>query len=358
MRYYTDYSVTGNRPAHFTGVNASCVPNQTSAAYNNKGLELNKRYDGILLKSNDTIYVWAWQPANTPLLIVLDSKTTTADFDLYMSSTNYMPDDSNYDSRGYSSSPREAIDVPPVGWPGRALFIGIHSYGPTSPGSGQFSINVMAQDWGQRMALNVCPVQFTPTTDQRSKMSALLRAGAINLLAGSNGNQFINRFSILTSQASCAGSCDVCFYDSVPDPVHLSGGPLAGHVCGLVHVPKSFWDQPLTDSGRLGMFHEWGHACYGLPDEYTGPPSGDASNTICGHSVMNNGGHNRMFCSHANCLDGHTSDFTACNSNTSNWAGFVEPRIFWGTKYGSANVSATPSNFTNNVSLSNLIQVF
>jgi hypothetical protein len=345
MRFFTDSSVAGAEPPRFGSAKPSCRASQTSVAFNNRWIQPNTRYDGLLLGTGDTIYMQVTQPANTYMIVSLDGKTETpVDFDLYVSDFCAMPDDNCNMARGFSSAPNEALSIAPVNY-SRTLSIGVHSY----MGGGHFAINAMLHHPGQHLFLNVCPVNFTPTSAERSTISDLVKGASAFLLAGSNGNRFIYQYTITSNQFSCASGCDICLLKDGSGVGH--GSTAWGHVCGVVSLGEFFWGGGASNS--IGLFHEFGHSCYGLWDEYTGPPAGSSSNTICGHTVMNNSGKVRRFCSVRHCLDGHSSS-SSCPSS-SNWSNIANT-IFYGPAYGNS-VSPTPNVFDNNVNLLNLVTV-
>jgi hypothetical protein len=345
MRFFTDQSVANFEPPRFGSVKPSCRASQTSVAFNNRWIQPNTRYDGLLLGTGDTIYMQVTQPANAYMILSLDNKTeANVDFDLYVSDFCAMPDDSCFMARGFSGNGSEALSIPPVNF-SRTLSIGVHSF----RGGGHFAINAMFHHPGQHLFLNVCPVNFSPTSTERSTISDLVRGASAFLLAGSNGNRFIYQYTITGAQSSCASGCDICLLKNGSGLGQ--GSPAWGHVCGVVQLGEFFWGGGAASS--IGLLHEFGHSCYGLADEYIGSPAGSSSNTMCGHTVMNNSGKVRRFCSVRHCLDGHSSS-SSCPSS-SNWSNIANT-IFYGPAYGNA-VSPTPDVFENNPNLLNLITV-
>lgn len=347
MKFFTDSSVANFRPPTFSNVYPSCKASQTTAAFNNRLIQANTRTDGLLLGNGDTIYVQVTQPANTHMVMTLDNKTgQPRDFDLYVSDSCAMPDDGCFLARGFSGSGSEALNIAAVNFT-RTLFIGVHSFS----GSGHFALNAMLHHPSQHMALNVCPVGFTPTSAQQAQITANLKATSALLLAGTNGNLFIHQYNMFANQLLCQGSCDICLNNNGTG--FANGGPLVNHQCGKLNLDTGVWNAGA--GGAMTTYHELGHGCFNLADDYTGSPAGASSNTICGHSVMNNSGRVRRFCSVRHCADGHSFS-SSCNPSASGWTGMAG-RIFYGQQYGNT-VSATPNIFEGNTNLLNLVSVF
>lgn len=346
LQFRTNASVAVKEPPRFLHVEPSCKFKQSTFATNSRVLTLNRRYDGLLLKNGDTIYFQVVQPAGIPLVLTLNDKTSGVfglDWGLYVSDTNPTPDNTNFMAMSDGLDGEEALAIPAVAQQ-RTLYIGVHS----NARGGHFVFNAMAQMPSNRMAMTVCPIFFTATPQNMIDFKRNARSAVADLLAGTNGNLFVESMNVLPLQTSCGNNCDICIL--LNSGSGAQGGLAAGHPCGrVVNVDGNVWGfngAPPT----LIWYHEWGHACFGLPDEYTG----GFGNSFCGHTEMDSGNIQRMFCSNAHCLDGHVIH-PSCVPTSSNWA-IMAPRIYFGTQYGTT-ISATPNKFGANTALMNLVQI-
>lgn len=346
LRWSTDITISTAPPPEFTAVQPSCKSTQSTIAVNNTTIQTNTRVDGLLIKQGDVIYVNFYQPPMTPFLLTVDSRTG-ADIDIFASTTTTLPDQFNYELKSATVEASEAMAIAPA-WIGRTWSVAIYAF--NAPG--HFVVNAMAQGPGQIMALNVCPIAFNPTVSQRSTIAAYLRSASAYLLAGSNGNQFVNSYTITPLQLSCVSMCDICLTTELKNTA--SAGPASGHSCGVTTSHANFWGQG-AGNGK-GQFHEFGHGCYGLPDEYLGGPQGPGSPSFCGHTAMANTNPNRSICALAHCFNGHTSS-SQCSPN-SGWT-TMTPRIYFGPNFAGQSPPTTPTanQFETNSRLRALIPV-
>jgi hypothetical protein len=351
VRWTSDVSVANYLPPHLNQVDFQCSATP-AAPGNGYDLLANTRYDGLLIASGDIIYVRFEQSANTPLLLTLDSKATTAgaDFDLYVSTSNPTPDNGSFTWRGYSSLASEALDIP-VSPVSRTLYIGVRAFS----GAGHFTLHALQQHTSERLNLTVCPLEFTPTAAQQAVIRSFFQSGSARLLAASAGNTFIKGFNVTAQKATCEASCSICLKSS--GNVSNAGPSPDPEGCGRMTLGGGNWDDGAA--GGWVFAHEAGHSCYGLPDEYKPPPAGSSTPMYCGHTIMSNHGYARFFCSIAHCRDGHEFDSSACDpSSDSNWRRFVDGgHRHFGMDYDVWDETPDPTDYFNNTNLLNQITV-
>ena len=348
MKWTTNALGATFAPPSFGQVNVKCVASQTTTAQNVVGLAANTGLDGLLLTTGDTLYFNALQFANTPMLITVEGLAGGADLDLYADSANSTPD-STAPWKAASGERNEAVNIP-MSATARTIYIGVRSFF----GASHFRIHAYSQIASQRMSLRICPLNFTPTATEKTTIKNLFRTASARLLSGSNGNLWVNSFTLNAQVSSCGTTCDVCLDNGNNG---MFGGPQTGMLCGQITIPRSFWSA--AGDGSIGIFHEWGHGCYGHADEYKGGPAGDSSQGMCGHSVMNNLSQTRSFCANSHCSDGNVTDNLTCVSQSgadSNWKRMkTNSKVPYGEDFAATVHAPDPTQHAANNTLANLI---
>jgi hypothetical protein len=355
----SDVSIAGFGPPTIAQVAPQCKTSQSPTAYNNITIQPNTRIDGLLIKPGDVFYANVWQSSNANMVIRLDGLNVSngGDFDLYVSSSTATPDDSHFNYRGFSSLPSEALFVPSPGGSGRYLFIGVHSFGP-SAGTGHFALSAdtVAQQGSSVCVTDKLGNHVTLNSTDAASLKSYLKSGSASLYSYTNGMLFRNSFTLFNNWTACTteAGCDICI--STDPGGAANGGPVTGHPCGHINVPKAYWGNGSVYGWLFA--HESGHSCFGIPDEYdTSLVLGDNTPRWCGHSTMANSSKATAFCSLAHCQDGQLSDpHCALPSNwsviaaSSSWAG-----QYAGPNFGALLTTAYPTPSWSNANLQSLV---
>jgi len=339
----SDFNVASNAPPTVAQVAPRCKSNQSIAAFNNIQLIPNTRVDGLLIKPGDVNYMTVLQPANRTMVIRMDALSTSAggDFDLYVSTSSSTPDDANFQWRGFTGLPSEALQIPQSA-SARTLYIGVHSYAPAnSTGHYALSADVVTTPTAGKVCVTDSTFTGHPTLTpaQFTSLRQFLQAGSAYLYGFTNGIAWRNAYTLNTGWTGTCNAnntgCEICI---VNDATDVSFGRLvAGNKVGHIEMHGANWSQ----GAALGWLfaHESGHACFGLSDgsgtvdEYEQPPAGDLSNGVCGHTTMANHSKALAFCSLAHCKDGQVSDNVLCPiGSLSNWQRIIATTS-WSTGY-------------------------
>jgi len=202
--WISDGSIASSLPPNVQALAPQCKTTQNTIASNTIVLGPNTRVDGLLVKTDDVIYMSVTQPANRPMVIRQDTLSAGNDFDLFVSTITSVPDNSSWQWRGYSSQSNEAVFIPANGSV-RTLYIGVHSYS----GSGQFALSadVVKSPVGAGICVTSDPAQTAHVTLSTAKLDALrayLRSGAAYLYAYTNGIAWRDSYSLNTTWS---GTC-------------------------------------------------------------------------------------------------------------------------------------------------------
>jgi hypothetical protein len=341
VTWHSDYSVANFVGPQLSQVAVQCKSGQATAPLGTTTLVVNTRNDGLLIKSGDVIFLAAYQPANKPMLVLLNGKAGTAgaDFDVYASTTVPFPDGTNYQWRGFGFTSNESLDIP-TSASGRWVYLAVHAF----HGAGHFSIHALVQDPAERFSnLTVCPVNVTLTDAQKTSLASFLKSGATRLLAMTNGNVWADGFDVTAMKTTCEASCSICLLDS--GSTSWGGGGTSPQGFGQIKMGLNNWSKGA--SGGWLFAHEAGHSHLGLPDEYSGPPAGNSTPMACGHTIMANHAYARFLCSMAHCKDGHVTDSTVClTSDPSGFEKFdANGHRFYGPDFSAQGEVMDPTDY-------------
>ena len=364
IRWISDVSVANQTPPTIAQMGPRCRTNQTTNGVNGFIFSLQTRMDVLLLGTGDTVYGRITQPANQAIIISMDllNATAGADFDLYASTTTSLPDDSNFQWRGFSGFASEALFIPAAAT-SRTVNIGIHSFN----GSGDVALDIAApQINNPRFCITDAGLtnHVTLNATQQGQLRDHFQAGSAHLYSYSNGMLFRQTFTNNTTwSGSCTttNGCDICIVNDAPNNVSFGSG-VAGFPCGHIDMHGGNWQAGIA-TGWL-FAHESGHACFGLPDQYQLPPAGDSSPRYCGHTTMANNSKSQTFCSQNHCRDGQVFDSGQCDPNgQSDWArmlGTTWATGYAGTRFSDTNpvvLTANPAPIYNNPNFRGLVSV-
>jgi hypothetical protein len=322
----TDSSVTGTPPLFDT---AQFICQAPQAPINSLFFSSATFYaEGLLLGQGDVVYFSFSQPANTPVLLSLNTLSAPAgeDFDLYVSTTTALPDDSSFTWRAYTSWPNEFLQIPSV-TTSRTLFVGVHSFA----GGGHFSLRIMNQGVNPATKrLKVCTPGYKVDvfSTAYTQLAHSLQNTSLRMLSASNGNLWISGYDIYQSNAcaghewctDCDGSCQICLSSTTVGDSCSTGRShsppsvtrIADINCPAYAATKDIRENAFT------WAHEWGHSVMSFADEYA------AGGSFCGHSVMNGPNNTHFWCNaNTHCKDGLITlpaGDSRCNSGQDNWS--------------------------------------
>jgi hypothetical protein len=303
LTWHTDGS-NAFRPPLFDGLRVRCATDQTASAVSALKILPNKRYDGVLIASKDSMYFRVSQDANVPMVITLNNYVNGTDFDLYASTTTATPDSTNFTWRAASTRGEEALYLPPPSAK-RTIYIGVLSF----TGAGNYGLHAyQVAHLNRAQAPKICALYDMTSDDKRHLAEALRRASA-QLLGATNGNYFIKDFNVITGDDALG---EHVLHSNILDPEHCGvlAWPMAArsettvnslgiYYCSTINLFKD----GLSYSGAT-LAHEYGHACLGLPDEY---PEGTVNQFYCPHSMMGITSHHTFCMGRDHCLDGNVS---------------------------------------------------
>jgi hypothetical protein len=278
LNFEADYSVT------YEGIHLDQVQMCTSRTSIDPGipnvLDLKRRYHGVLLGTNDVVYLqFAGDTAHhQPVTLWDDAGSAGNNFDLY-ERCGAVPTPTVFDARANSSDSQEYIDVSGCN---STVYLAIHA----RSGSGVFSVVRGIHNPSGHTGTLRAGTAFNATAAQMATFNATLQQAARHFYGSTEGEQVVDRIDLYNSQTctstSCGGgNCDICFADE-------DGTAYAGCEWGVV-VQRGYYG-----TGE-GVSHEFGHYQYCIGDEYVNVAAG--SIWQCGHSNMANPwGDNNNFC--------------------------------------------------------------
>lgn len=287
FQWYTDSSVTKNSPL-IDKVRVKCSGDWPTT--NSKGLVMpNRRQEGILIDTGDVMYFTSNQPAFHRMIITLDHLSTqvAADFDLYASPIQSMPEFSNAQWSSRTTSGSESIVIEPTLF-ARNIYWGVHSYS----GKGHFAYHVNLQPTGTPSDMTVCtPAGFNISNADKPFFTDFLKESSLRFHSATQGNIWLRSWNVVQS-LSCTSNCNLCIEltDNPPDEKGKVICDMYGPGQGCTRVigvrPCVWRNSQGYGLGTIGraVAHEYGHTCFQLGDEYnyTSPPS----KSWCGHSLM------------------------------------------------------------------------
>jgi hypothetical protein len=264
LNFTTDGSVTYEGVA-FDQVQV-CSSLSAIDTHGPSNLDLKRRFHGVLLGTNDVVYMQFPATASNHYPITLWEDTSAGhDFDLY-ARCGALPTPTQYDWIGFSGNDQEYIDVTNCNG---TVYLAISAYN----GSGPFSIVRGTHGSGGHTANLRAGTEFVATAANMATFAATLRGGARHFYGSTEGEQVIGQIDLYNSagcgSTSCGGApCDICF--------RTAGGTANASCNGSVNVFTGYWADP------EGLSHEFGHYKYCSGDEYAN--GGGTWN--CGHSNM------------------------------------------------------------------------
>jgi hypothetical protein len=278
LNFVADYSVT------YEGSSLDQVQICTSRTSVDTGtpnvLDLKRRYHGILLGTNDVVYLqFAADPTrHHPIALWDDMGSAGNNFDLY-ARCGSLPTPTLYDWRANSPDSQEYIDISGCG---STVYLAVHA----RSGSGVFSVTRGIHTTAAHTGNLRAGTAFNASSAQMATFNATLQQAARHFYGSTEGEQVVDRIDLYNSQTctttSCGGgNCDICFVDE-------PGTAYAGCGWGVV-VQQGYYG-----TGE-GVSHEFGHYRYCIGDEYVNVDVG--SIWQCGHSNMANPwGDNNNYC--------------------------------------------------------------
>lgn len=383
----SDWNANSDTAPSITAFEVKCKATQTSTPAAAPTIAVNQRVEGLLIGTGDILYFDVVQPANKPLLLVMDglTGTTPPDIDLYASATVAQPD---YTATWVSvdSTAHEAIDVPAV-TTSRTIHIGVYAY--SAGGGGHFALHALVQNIRPSITAMTYGIPALSATD-KSQITKSMRAGAVGELAASNGNVFLKHVSVVDTPSS--GACDQYHYTMCLTAAgHSSEGTTqySPEGFGFYHISADIWNS-ITDGSRQSLVHEMGHGAMGLYDEYDSltnyscasiPIAPNPAAKVCGHSVMAqnaNAAYSNFYCSISHCSDGQVaSEYPGCPSGSggttdpcgnyrgccnehsdSNWA-LMEAagKVPYGPHFAALLQTPDPTHYFSNPTLQNMVAV-
>lgn len=249
--------------------------------------DLKRRYNGILLGTNDVVYLKFAATSTNHYSITLwdDMEGAGNDFDLY-GRCGSLPTPTQYDWRGYSTDSQEYIEASNCN---DTVYVAVHSYA----GTGIFSTVLGIHSPGNHTNLRA-GTTFNATDGQLATFRTSLQRAMRHFYGSTEGEQVIGQVDLYNSQncsigsSDCDGSrCDICFNNIA--------GRSNGHCAAWGTAGINLFPTCATDGECIS--HEMGHFKYCVFDEYYDPPSGGSSIWQCGHSNMASPwGNNNNFC--------------------------------------------------------------
>ena len=257
--------------------NASCpgISHPLRSSLYGHGEDL--RYTGVLLGTNDVVYMRARAPtAGRELHIATWNSEPNLDADVCVQ-CGTTPTPTTFLKRGFTNY-EELITVTSSECASpNDLWIAMHSY----IGSGRFDI-VVSQ---AKPTYSVDVIVESEDPVEIAMVSDTLEALSKRMYAISEGQLLMVDYKLHTASPGsvpeswmcawqCPGYCDLCFVREGGN----SFAPIPGSPPAVINFPA--WDDPSK------VAHEMGHTLFDLRDEYVG-----GTIDTCGHSVMGNSWH-------------------------------------------------------------------
>lgn len=243
------------------------------------------RYDGVLLGTNDTIFIRI--PASTTGVsqrVHLWGRPGR-DFDLY-ARCNANPTSTTFYTRGYTSSTEESIELPPSSCAGGHWHIAVNSFA----GSGDFRLFFFG---GSGYSYGEFDVGTWYTMDTATKNAA--RQTVLDSLKSIYGATHGEKY-IPTARFWNDGDCDCGWFNDCEMCLSSVTG-VSNYTDGHITLYKKtsgaqYWWETVR--------HEVGHSKMGLPDEYDTSP---AKLPLCHHTYMSRYGGVESLCYDSNLSD-------------------------------------------------------
>lgn len=230
--------------------------------------DLKRRYHGVLLGTDDVVYLQFTASASNHYPVTLWEDTSAGhDFDLY-ARCGALPTPTQYDWIGFSGNDQEYVDI--TGCNG-TVYLAVSAFN----GSGPFSIVRGIHGPGGHISNLRAGTDFSASAAQMSMFASTLQGGARHFYGSTEGEQIMSQIDLYNSAGcgatSCGGlPCDICFRNT--------SGTANASCNGSVNVFTSYWADP------EGLSHEFGHFKFCAGDEYTN----GGGTWECGHSNMAN----------------------------------------------------------------------
>jgi len=266
LNFKTDSSVTFNG---FTFDQLRVCTSRTSADTAAPAtLDLKRRYHGVLLGADDTVYLSFPSSAryHYPITLWRDAGSTGTDFDLYMR-CGAKPTKTQFDAASTSIDNQEFIDV---GNCTGTAYIAVYAYSASAPGA----FNLARGIHTNHVALRLGTASIL-TAPEIAGLTSDVSTAARYYYGYTEGERMVNQIDFYNSGSCAAGSCggsncDLCYHN---DFGRAHAGP-------QVHFYSDSRD-PRT------IAHELGHYDFATGDEYIDDPGPPASQLEqCGHTVM------------------------------------------------------------------------
>ncbi len=310
-------------------------------------VQRNRGYNGVLLGTDDVIWVWTVQPQGKEMSILLwpENPAPGTDLDLFLSvdPAKTLPNPNDPSSYTHLSAASGTIpelillDAPQSG--DRNVYIAVGSWN----GSSQFRFYANVHAPGHAQQLNV-RTDFPPLNPQHmATIRNQLRMIAQAQYFATDGRHFIKRFDLYWTPMSNPPQPFINYsgVNGNSDPTCWSGpNVLNGEWCKIdfryINFTANSWcgnncepaANPLCSCEGSQVFnhefaanvgaHELGHCFYGLPDEYNWFYA-------CGHSTMRFGGEGMNMVDYCDAINGGKNVpppwyYIAHPSNQNNWA--------------------------------------
>jgi hypothetical protein len=231
-------------------------------------LSLKRRYQGVLLGTDDTVYLSF--PASAryhyPIALWRDAGSAGTDFDLY-ARCGAKPTKTQYDAASTSADDQEFIDV---GNCTGTAYVAVYAYSASAPGA----FNLARGIHTHHVPLRVGTASLLSAT-QMTGLGINMTTAARYYYGHTEGERMVTQIDLYNSASCSAGSCggsncDICYHDEFG----------RAHAGPQVHIFRDSSDPRI-------IAHELGHYDFANGDEYidyAGPPPTQLEQ--CGHTVM------------------------------------------------------------------------
>lgn len=268
----------------------NCLTDPPTAANTTYVLQ-NWGYDGVLMDTDDVIYVWTNQPANHEMSIVLWPRSY-ADFDVYASASTSLPSPSNFQWSSTGGSNRSELIVIPSYPETRPIYIAIGSF--SGEGAFRFYVNSHAPGYPQSIRVTT---DWNPSETHKAIIRTLIKKMIQAVYYSTDGRHLIRyvdvywnegvsepyiNFSGLQSPNHCIGGQASWCSSGLGEHINLTSLNWCGNGCQPKLNPScACVNTQAFNEGWAGNLaaHEVGHCYHGLPDEYS-------ADYACGHSQM------------------------------------------------------------------------
>jgi hypothetical protein len=272
MLFKTDYSVTN------TGFSIGRARVCCSSTPNNNTIPIfeNDRFQGILLGTNDVVYMRYYPPENRDVTIALWG--TGPDVDLY-ARCGAMPTPTQWDFRGFSGDAQEFIHIIENQCTGGIpIYIAAHAYYIIGPQT--FNLAVHHHDPGYHILGAVAKTMYNASAQDMDTWRNTLQLGARRFFGMTEGSIYMTTVDVRNNTGDATG---IFLYSS---STGLAVVKYDEYLCDSTTHMNLYLPGNPTLSPKV-VAHEMGHMFGCMHDEYHNIGPGN-SQSHCGHSMMSN----------------------------------------------------------------------